>query len=37
MANLRQRLGAIYGEKHTLAATEESGWVRVRVEIPLIP
>lgn len=37
MANLRQRLNAIYGEKHTLNAMEENGWVRVRVEIPLNP
>ncbi len=37
MANLRQRLSAIYGEKHTIKASEESGWVRVRVEIPLNP
>jgi two-component system LytT family sensor kinase len=37
MTNLRQRLSAIYGEKHTIKASEESGWVRVRVEIPLNP
>ncbi len=37
MANLRQWLRAIYGEKHTIKASEESGWVRVRVEIPLNP
>lgn len=37
MTNLRQRLGAIYGEKHTLEASEGNGWVCVRVEIPLNP